>query len=239
MAELPNADGSATIEKVASAPDVNAEEAHRVAREKMMAVAAQEEAEERARRKRRREMKVSGLDVGAAKREEKEKKVQQEKAMEHLETINSKFGLFGGDEFKQVALADQPDKEEAEARKKANEKEAKDLAEAAAFQQEQAALEEARKQRATAFQEALQAKAAAELAKKRGRPGVKLGVKKGADGGSDQVAPEAEPVSVAPTIAIATEGGAAATVPEKAGGLGLGGYDSDDSADDGSGDESA
>lgn len=222
-------------------PAIDLEASHQENRAKMLAAMKEQEDRERAERKRRREAPEADMQAASQANRKFEATKQQEALVERLEVISSKFGYSGGDEFKQMAMADESHLEEKRELLVAKTKLIKEAEERARFEAEQAAVEASQAKAAAGFQDAIQRKQReameAELAKKRARPGVKLAVRRttGAGAGAGDTAGACEDQAPAAAGAAEVPAGApaAAGAAEPApagGGLGLGGYDSDGSS---------
>eukprot|EP00927_Polykrikos_kofoidii_P043740 TRINITY_DN37830_c0_g1_i1.p1 TRINITY_DN37830_c0_g1~~TRINITY_DN37830_c0_g1_i1.p1 ORF type:complete len:254 (+),score=76.81 TRINITY_DN37830_c0_g1_i1:104-763(+) len=216
MAAETSETATTSLEKVASAPEINAEAAHKRNREKLLEAMAEEDRKKKEDLRRRRERIEAGADSTNDAETVHQKKQEIQQRVEHLEITSSKFGFHGGDEFKQMAMADESHIEEAHRRQRAKAKEAMLAAEVASLEEEQSKLEEEQAHKTLKLQAVLEKRRreAEEHARaqKRARPGVKLAVKKVAHELPALVA--AEPVG-------------------KAAGLGLlGSYDSDDDSEE-------
>lgn len=233
-----------------SSSTVDIEGSHKASREHMMQEVAKIEAQ-RLEERRARQRKDAGFDYGAKQRDREKRKQDAADAIDHLEVVSSKFTLNGGDEFKQMALADGADAEELERRRLAKSRKICEAAELAQIEAEAAALKLEQAEKAASLQAATAKKRKeleeAERLRKRSRPGVRIqlrNVGEGAPGAEAEAAaadigatvesgsadPRPDPTS---GVVVATSGGAIPAVANSAsGGLGLGGYDSDEDSDE-------
>lgn len=228
-------------EELPKAPE-DMEASHQEKRAKMLAAMREQEDRDRLERKRRREAPEADMQAAFQANAEYEAKKKAEELVDRIEVTSSKFGYSGGDEFKQMTMADEPHLEQERMLRVAKARSAKEQDEKASFEAEQLAVEEGKQQNkaAAGFQAAIQRQRReaeeAEKAKKRARTGVKLAVRKA--GGEEQrstgaAAAAAEPPAAAKAAETASEAKVAAVPPVAAtGGLGLGNYDSDEDSDD-------
>lgn len=211
---------------------IDLESSHQQQRAKILQVVHEEERRKKEERRKRRELGEASQDAGALKVAESTMRTQQKQMVEHIEFTSEKFGFSGGDEFKQVAMADESHLEQQRLLQLGKDKERKQAEETARFEAEQAALEEQRKHDPgiqAVIEKRRRAAEEAERAKKKPRPGVRLAVIKKAcleEGRSAQATSPQHPA------APAGAGANTAECANNALGLGLGGYASDDESDE-------